>query len=379
MAYRVSRPIWFGRQRRAEARHDVLEPRLVGHQRVGVALDDHGLAGLADRALGLVDEVERPALVEQRRRRGVEVLGPLPFQQPAAEPDGVAVRVADGEQDAGAELVDDAAAALAGAGEADLDELFGPDVALGLELAGHLVPAGGRPAELVGLDRGVREATALEVGEGRLTGLGAGQDCVVEGHAGLEDLAQPGAASVLALRPLVDLDAGACGQRAESLGEGRAIPLHDEAEDVAAQAAAEAMPRLARRGDDERRCLLAVEWAEALVGCAGLLQRDRFADDIDDRQLALDLGSDADRQIHSLPCAEDQSTPYRSRARASRKVPDTPVGLSRLDKPGRPILCSFVSAICQPFCQYPGGVSTSCRYLPFRTQKPSAPSPRFSL
>ena len=232
-------------------------------------------SGLADGALGLVDEVERPALVEQRRRRGVEVLGPLPFQQPPAEPDGVAVRVADREEDAGTELVDDPAAALARAGEADLDELLAPDVALGLELAGHHVPAGRRPAELVRLDRRVREAAALEVGEGRLTGLGAGQDGVIEGDRGVEDLAQPGAAGVLALRPLVDLDAGRRGQRAQRLREGRAVPLHDEAEDVAAQAAAEAVPRLARRGDHERGRLLAVEGAEALVGGAGLLQGDR--------------------------------------------------------------------------------------------------------
>ena len=37
------------RERGAEAGDDVVEAGLVGHQRVGVALDDHGLAGLADR------------------------------------------------------------------------------------------------------------------------------------------------------------------------------------------------------------------------------------------------------------------------------------------------------------------------------------------
>ena len=64
-----------GRERRAEARDDVLEAGLVRHQRVRVALDDDGLAGLADRRLGAVDEVQRAALVEQRGRRRVEVLG----------------------------------------------------------------------------------------------------------------------------------------------------------------------------------------------------------------------------------------------------------------------------------------------------------------
>ena len=323
---------------RPQAGDDVLEAGLVGHQGVRVALDDDGLAGSADGALGLVDEIQRPALVEQRRRRGVEVLGPLPFQQPPAETHGMTVGVADREQHAGAELVDDAAAALAGAGQADLDELLGPDVALGLELAGHLVPAGGRPAELVHLDRRVREAAVLEVGQRALARPRPGQDGVVEGDRGIEDLAEARPAGVLALGAFVDLDAGACGQRAERLGEGRPIPLHDEAEDVAAQPAAEAVPRLAAGCDHERRCLLAVEGAQALVGGASLLQRDRFADDIDDRQLALDLGSDADRQIHSF-------APRTSRCRSvhvpgsSRQDPNTPVGLSSLDKPGRPRLC----------------------------------------
>ena len=210
------------------------------------------------------------------------------------------VGVADREDDARPELVDDPAAALARTGEPDLDELLGADVALGLQLPRHLVPAGRRPAELERLDRLIGEAATLQVGQRRSAGLGAGQDRVVEGDRGVEHLAQASATGVLALGPFVDLDAGACGQRAERLGKGRAIPLHDEAEDVTTEPTAEAMPRLARRGDDERGRLLTVERAQALVGGSRLLQRDRFADDLDDGQLALDLGSRADRQTRSF-------------------------------------------------------------------------------
>ncbi len=64
-----------GRQRRAQAADDVLEAVLVGHQGVGVTLDDDGLALLAHRPLGAVDEIQRAALVEERRGRRVEVLG----------------------------------------------------------------------------------------------------------------------------------------------------------------------------------------------------------------------------------------------------------------------------------------------------------------
>src|SRR3990172_5815411 len=62
------------RERRAQAADDGLEAVLVGHQGVRVALDDDRLLRLAHGALGAVDEVERAALVEDERGRGVEVL-----------------------------------------------------------------------------------------------------------------------------------------------------------------------------------------------------------------------------------------------------------------------------------------------------------------
>jgi hypothetical protein len=139
---------------------------------------------------------------------------------------------------------------------------------------------------------------------------------------------------IFALGALVDLDAGACGQRAECLGEGRTVPLHDETEDVAAQAAPEAMPALAGRSDDERRRLLTVEGTEALVGGARLLQRDALADDVDDRQLALHFGSDADRQTRSFTPRDQPRRRFGACPETTRTVPNMTVGLSRLDKPG---------------------------------------------
>ena len=161
------------------------------------------------------------------------------------------------------------------------------------------------------------------------------QDRVIEGDRLVEDLAETRLVGVLALGPLVDLDAGATGQRAERLRERDAVALHDEAEDVAAQPAAEAMPALPDWGDDERRCLLAVERTEALVGGARLLQYHCLADDLDDRQLALDFGCDTDRQMappalganqNALPRQIRSPVPYR-------QEPDMTVGLSSLDKP----------------------------------------------
>jgi len=102
-------------QGRPERADDVLEALLVCHEGVRVALDENRAALFLDGRLGTVDEVQGPALVEERRGRGVEVLGSgvAPVgrraEDAAAEAGGVAGRVADGKDDAGAETVVDAA------------------------------------------------------------------------------------------------------------------------------------------------------------------------------------------------------------------------------------------------------------------------------
>ena len=101
LPYRMRQRDLARRERRAQGCDDVLEARLVGHERVGVALDDDRLAALADGALGAVDEIQRPALVEQRGRRDAGTSGPSPAgirQHPPPEADGMAVRVADGNR-----------------------------------------------------------------------------------------------------------------------------------------------------------------------------------------------------------------------------------------------------------------------------------------
>ena len=228
---------------------------------------------------------------------------PHPFlaQDAPAEADGMTVRVADREDDALAEPVVDAAAALARAREPHLEQLAGRHLALRRELADELVPAGGRPAELLRLDRLVGEAAAAQVRQRGLARLRVHQDRVVEGDRALHDLAQPRVVRVLAAGPLVDLDAGAAGQDLEGLGEVDGVALHHEREDVAVLAAPEAVPRVAAGRHDEARGLLAVERAQALEGGPGLPQLDGLPDDIRDGEPALDLGDDTDGQRCSCP------------------------------------------------------------------------------
>ena len=221
------------RERRAETRDHVLEAGLVGHQRVRVALDENGLVRPAHLAAGPLDQVQRAALVEERRRRGVEVLGrvrrpwprrrarPHPPQDPPADPDGVPRRVPDREDHPRAELVVGPSPALALARQAHFRQLRHRHVAAALEHLDHLVPAVGRPAQLEPLDRLVGEAAAVQVFERGRARLRLRQDDVVEGDRLLEDFAQSGLSGVLAARPLVDLDAGPRRQPLEGFREGQ--------------------------------------------------------------------------------------------------------------------------------------------------------------
>ena len=298
----MRRATWPGVRAVPRTGDHVREAGLVGHEGVGVALDDDRGAGLADLRLRPVQQVERAALVEERGRRGVEVLRALgvgavgALEDAAAQARGVAGRVADREDDPRPEAVVDAVAALARRGQARLDQLGRADLAALLQRPAQGVPVGRRPAQVRPLDRLVAEAALAQVGEGALARGRLRQDRVVEGDGRLDDVVEVPAAGVLAGGPLVDLDAGPAGQDLERLREGEAVAAHDEAEDVAALAAAEAVPALACGRDDEARRLLAVEGAEALEGGPRLLQRDRLPDDVEDGQLALHFGCDADGQ-----------------------------------------------------------------------------------
>ncbi len=121
-------------------------------------------------------------------------------------------------------------------------------------------------------------------------------------------------------------------RRLSASGNSHAVALHDEAEDVAAQAAAEALPALAGRRDDEGRRLLAVERAEPLEGRARLLELDGLADDVDEIDLVLDGCSDACGRA-GVPLGGARAVvrcrPY------PRQEPDTLRAVSSLDTASR--------------------------------------------
>ena len=132
---------------------------------------------------------------------------------------------------------------------------------------------------------------------------------MVEGDRRLHHVPEACIAGVLALRPLVELHARPAGELRQGLGEGQAVALHDEREDVAVLATAEAVPRVADGRHDEAGRLLAMEGAQPLEGGPRLLQLDRLPHHVRDGEPALDLGHDADAQGHPfrIPAAGDGS------------------------------------------------------------------------
>ena len=120
------------------------------------------------------------------------------------------------------------------------------------------------------------------------------QHSVVEGDCGFQHVTQPLALRILAAGSLAELHACSLRQPSERLRKVDRVALHDEVEDVATPAAAEALPGLARRRDGERRRLLAVERAQSLVRRARLAQLDGLADQLNKVDLLLDFCGCAD-------------------------------------------------------------------------------------
>src|SRR5262249_14102765 len=86
----------------------------------------------------------------------------------------------------------------------------------------------------------------------------------------------------------VKRDAGALGQQRQRLAKVQPLLLLNESEEVAALAAAKALPGAWLGRHVERGGPLAVKWAQAFIGLARLLERDDRADLLNDVELRLD-------------------------------------------------------------------------------------------
>ena len=280
------------RQRRSQAGHHVLEAGLVGGHHIGIALDDDRQLLAADRRLREIDGEQRLALVEERPRGRVEILGSvLAGHDPPAEAHGPAGRVANRDDHPTAKPVDHPAA-VGRTGKAGTDELLRAE-APRRQPAGQRLPRVWRVPDGEPIQRLLREAALVQVGAGALALLGLDEHFPIPRNGRLQRLAHAPLAPILARGALGELDARPLRQPRQRLTEVEAVALHQEREDVAALAAAEAMPRLAVRADDEGWRLLRVERAEALERGAGPLEGHGLTDQVGDRNLRFDFGSDA--------------------------------------------------------------------------------------
>ena len=231
-----------GRERGAERGHRLAEAVLMRHEAVEVALDDDGAAPLPHRDPGHVEGVEHLALHVERSLRRVEVLGLLARKRAAAEGHHAALDVTDGEQEPAAEAIVEAGPVLTGQDEPGLYQDVLADALPGHD-AQQRVPALGRVAEPEALRHLRIHAALLEVGTGLLA-AGLPERPGIELGGQRHRAPQRLQLAVHLGRPLARVgqgDTGAVGQGAHRLRKGHALLAHEEAEGVAARAAAEAV------------------------------------------------------------------------------------------------------------------------------------------
>ena len=240
----------------------------VGRHHVRVALDEHQLALLGDRALGQVDAVEHLGLLVERRLGGVQVLGAgiVVVELAGAEADGRAGHVPDGPEQAAAEPVVQAALSLGH--QPGGAQLLVPEAALPEVVQQMRPPLRGVPeAEL---HRVLLREPAL--GEEVAGGLGLGRaegptEELVRHLVRLEQattaprlrLVRAGAAVLV-----VQLHPHAGRQPLHGLRERGVLEFHEEADDVPVRAAAEAVVGAHAGAHVERRRPLVVERAQPL-------------------------------------------------------------------------------------------------------------------
>ena len=260
----------------------------MGGHDVGVALDDDDPVGAGDLPLGQVQPVEDLALVEDGGLGGVEVLGALVLLRELARPeaDGGSGDVPDGPDEAAAEAVVDAAPVLpAPAAQAGVDQL-GLGVAGAAQVAGEVVPSGGRVADAEVCGGMAVEAPGREEVPPRLCLRGGellaepGLGQAVGVHEALPSARLDPAPYRTALL-VAQLDPGAVGEVLDGLGESEVVDLLDEGDDVTALTAAEAVPVTELGADVEGGGAFVVKGAQPLERAdAGALEGHVLADDV---------------------------------------------------------------------------------------------------
>ena len=190
-------------------------------------------------------------LVEELGLRRVQVLGLLVAERATAEPDHVAIAIADREHQPVPEPVV-VSAGVSSRQQAGIDSAVRVDAPRGEEL-GEGVPTFGRDSDLKRLDNVRRNPRCSTICRPCAAGCRRPQLRGVEGRGELIQLGQLLAMGVTFGRRLgrgLELDAGPSGQLLERFPEVDSLDLLVEREDIAALAASEAF-EIAGIGEDD--------------------------------------------------------------------------------------------------------------------------------
>ena len=249
-------------------------------QRVHVAFDHDGLSGFPDRLPGLSQRVQRLPLREEEGLARVQVLRGAVVEDAAPKRHRPPLQVVDRKDHPIPERIVMPPARRPRHGQPRLLEGGGVEPP-GVERPDQVVPARrGEPEPEGVLDRRVDPARG-QVAAGAFPG-GSPELRLKERGRLRHDPQQPLALAgrlLIARRPLQP-DPRPLGQFLPGLREGERPGAHDEVEDVSAGVTAEAVEEAAVRIDGERRGLLRMEGAEALVVAPGPAQGDVRGHDV---------------------------------------------------------------------------------------------------
>ena len=271
----------FACERRAQRRNDVGEPVLDAGQQVELALDQHDEPRLSDALARLAQAIESPTLVEYRCLRGVQILGLAVAQHTAAEGDGATAVIADREYHPIAEQVVDATAVGALADQPSQLQLGDRKAAFLECVLERAPPAGGEP-EPESRDHRIVEASSAQISARRSAALALKLRLIElrRSSQGLENSLpiDPRSLLVRTAAGLGNHYATQLGQATHCFGEVDPFVLLHELEQIAALAAAEAMPQTFVV-DGERRRLLLVERTKTDPAGAALPELHDLADE----------------------------------------------------------------------------------------------------
>ena len=265
------------RERRAQRGDDVFDPCLPAGDAVGIAFHHDGGILRDDKLLGPVKAIEVSLFMKHARLGRVEVLGLTIAHDAPAKGDIVTLLIKDGKHHTVVKAVRELSAPAAH-GHVGVD---------------HLLRGKARLRQMryqrVATRRKAQAVAATDISAHAAAGKVLARTAVLTAHKhGVVELSRLGAqvidagalSAAIALRTgIVQLDARTISQIADRLGKTQVLALHDIGKDVAALAAAKAVPHLRSRDNVKRWGLFAMKRAASPKLMAAGLELNRFLHD----------------------------------------------------------------------------------------------------